>query len=130
MGIVILGILYNGVFTEEYLFGKINGSPYPLLAEAKEFIANDKDIKKVVVYNDIGAVEIEKTGKYERRLYAAPQFEQGYRDFFKDFSGYILYIDIPHIGENNFYADYLKSCSEIYNKQDRYITARILSCKK
>jgi len=126
--VLILGILYNGVFMEEYLFGKINGSVYPLLAHAKEFIAENKNIKRVVVYNDIGEHEIQKTGKYERRLYATPQFEQTYKDFFKTFSGNILYIDIPKIGENNFYSNYLNSCREIYKEKDKYITAQIFSC--
>ena len=126
--ILILGILYNGVFIEEHLFGKINGSPYPLFTEVKEFIASDKNIKKVVVYNDIGGYEIQKLGKYERRLYAAPQFQKTYQDFFVNFSGHVLYIDIPRIGENNFYSNYLSACKSIYEKKDRYISAKILEC--
>lgn len=128
--ILILGILYNGVFIEEYLFGKINGSPYPLFTEAKEFIIENKEIKKVVVYNDIGGYEIRQIGKYQRRLYAAPQFEATYKDFFNNFSGHILYIDIPRIGDNNFYSNYLNSCKNIYEQKDKYITAKILKCDK
>jgi len=128
--ILILGILYNGMLIEEHLFGKMNGSPYVLFAEAKKFISENKEIKKVVVYNDIGGYEIQKIGKYERRLYAAPQFESTYKDFFKNFSGHILYIDIPKIGENNFYSNYLATCKNIYEEKDNYITAKILECKK
>lgn len=128
--ILTLGILYNGVFIEEYLFGKINGSPYGLFEDAKEFIIKDKSINKVVVYNDIGGYEIRQIGKYERRMYAAPQFEPTYREFFKTFLGHVLYIDIPKIGENNFYSDYLNSCKNIYEKKDQYITAEILDCRK
>jgi hypothetical protein len=128
--ILALGILYNGVFIEEYLFGKINGSPYGLFQETKQFIAKNKDIKKVVVYNDIGGYEIREIGKYERRLYATPQFEEGYRNFFKNFSGHVLYIDIPKMGENNFYSNYLSSCTNIYTKSDKYITAKIFDCRK
>lgn len=130
LGILILGVLYNGVFIEEHLFGKINGSPYPLFAEAKEFIAKNEKIKKVVVYNDIGGYEIRNLGKYQRRFYAAPQFESTYREFFKNFSGHVLYIDIPRIGENNYYSDYLATCENIYEKKDKYITAKILNCTK
>lgn len=128
--ILILGVLYNGVFVEEYLFGSINGSPYGLFKEVKFFIAENDNIKKVLVYNDIGGYEIQKLGKYGRRLYAAPQFEQTYKEFFKTFSGHVLYIDIPRIGEHNFYADYLNSCKEIYEEKDGYITAKILDCHK
>ena len=128
LGILVLGILYNAVFIEEYLFGKINGSPYDLFRDAKEFIIKDQNIKLVLVYNDIGGYEIQKLGKYERRLYAAPQFEDTYKDFFKTFSGQILYINIPKIGDNNFYYNYLNSCKNIYERKDGYITAQVLDC--
>jgi hypothetical protein len=128
--ILILGILYNGVFVEEHILGKINGSSYQLFAGTKAYIEKNEEIKKVVVYNDIGGYEIQKIGKYARRLYAAPQFEDDYRKFFKDFSGHVLYIDIPKIGENNFYSDYLKSCKNVYEKKDKYITASVLECLK
>lgn len=130
LGILVLGLLYNAVFIEEYLFGKINGSPYELFKNAKEFIVKDKDIKKVVVYNDIGGYEIQKTGKYNRRMYATPQFEDTYKKFFENFSGHILYIDIPKIGDNNFYSNYLNSCKQIYKEKDKYITAKIFKCNE
>ena len=126
--ILILGLSYNAVFIEEYLFGKINGSPYGLFVETKEFIKNNDSIKSVVVYNDIGGYDIQQLGKYKRRLYAAPQFENDYRKFFENFSGHVLYIDIPRIGDNNFYANYLLNCKNIYQKTDKYITAQILKC--
>ncbi len=128
--ILVLGILYNGVFVEEYLFGKINGSPYELFENAKEFITENKDINKVVVYNDIGAYEIQKIGKYERRLYAIPQSEESYKKILTDFNGHILYINIPKISQNTFYSNYFDSCKNIYEGQDKYITAKILNCKK
>jgi hypothetical protein len=128
--VLILGILYNGVFIEEYLFGRINGSPYRLFQNAKEMIRKDGGIKQVVVYNDIGGFEIKQIGKYARRMYAAPQFEQTYIDYFKTFSGHILYIDIPPISDNNFYSNYISSCRQIYKETDKYITAKIFDCKK
>jgi predicted small secreted protein len=126
--ILILGILYNGVFIEEYLFGKINGSPYKLIKNAKEFIMKDKNIKSVLVYNDNGAYEIKETGKYARRIYAVPQFEESYKELFKNFSGHILYIDIPRIGNNNLYSNYFNSCKIIYQNKDKYINSKILDC--
>ena len=129
LAVLVLGIVYNGVFIEEYLFGKINGSSHRLFAEAKEFIKNDDSIKSVVVYNDIGGYEIQQLGKYKRRLYAAPQFEEAYKKFFQDFSGHVLYINIPRIGENTFYSDYLNTCKEIYYKKDKYVSAKILDCQ-
>lgn len=128
--ILIIGIMYNGVFVEEYLWGKINGNVTSLFREAKAVIAQDPNIKSVLVYNDIGGFEIQQTGKYKRRIYAAPQFEATYREIFTNFNGHILFIDIPRIGENNFYSNYLDSCKEIYKEKDKYITAKIFECNK
>lgn len=129
-GILILGILYNGVFIEEYLFGKINGNAKNLVFNSVSFIAGDKTIKKVAVYNDNGGFEVRKIGKYERRIYATPQFEDVYIKFFENFSGHVLFIDIPQIDKYSMYADYFNSCQKIYEKKDKYITAKILDCRK
>jgi hypothetical protein len=126
--LLILGVIYNLSIGEEYLFGKINGHLYSLFEDAKQFIIQNDQIKRVVVYNDIGGLDIARTGKYARRMYAAPQFENTYKDFFKDFKGHVLYIDIPQIGENNFYSNYLNSCETKYQKRDNYISAKILEC--
>jgi hypothetical protein len=126
--ILVLGLLYNSVFAEEYLFGKINGNAADLVRSSVEFIQNNPEIKKVVVYNDNGSYEVQQLSKYFRRLYATPQFEATYRDFFRTFSGHVLYVGIPVIGENTFYSDYLASCKEIYMKEDKYITSRVLEC--
>lgn len=128
--VLILGVLYNGVFIEEYLFGKINGSARKLVKASTEFIKNNKEISKVIVYNDNGAREIQETGKYARRLYATPQFEKSYRKILPDFNGHVLYINIPKVGDNNFYSNYLNSCKNIYERQDKYIKAIVFNCKK
>ena len=128
--VLVLGIFYNVIFTEEYLFGKINGSSYGLFEEVKQFIVNDKNIKKIMVYNDIGGYEIQKLGKYERRIYAAPQFESVYKPIFIPYDGHVLFIDIPRVNPNSLYANFFAVCSEIYKKNDKYITAKILDCSK
>lgn len=128
-GIILFGLVYNAVFIEEHLFGKINGSPYNLFPEAFAIIKENNDIKNVITYNDIGGHEIRQTGKYQRRLYAAPQFEHEYREVFKNFNGHILFIDIPRVDPNSLYTKYFDSCEAIYSKTDKYITAKLLSCK-
>ncbi len=127
--LLILGLLYNGVFIEEYIWGNINGSPYGLLAHAKTIIAERSDIKNVLVYNDIGGYEIKSTGKYERRIYAAPMFESFYKELFAGFSGHILYINIPRVGDGNLFSDYFKSCTIVHEEKDRYIESKILKCE-
>lgn len=129
VGLLVFGIFYNLVFIQEYLFGFINGYTPRLVGDAATFIKSNDDIKRVVVYNDNGGYEIRKTGKYERRLYATPQFEDTYRDFFKNYSGHILYIDIPRIGENNFYSNYLENdCKRAYQRTSGRITSVIYDC--
>ncbi len=130
MHLLVLGVLYNGVFIEEYLVGAINGSPYGLFQKAKNVIVNDPSITSVVVYNDIGGYEIRETGKYARRMYAAPQFSNEYEKYFSTFSGHVLYIDIPRIGEGTMYMNYLQSCAPIYTDQDKAIHAKIYDCRK
>ncbi len=127
--ILILGFLYNGVFVEEYLFGKINGSPVVLLKNAVDFIKNDPSIKKVITYNNIGYPELLKIGKYERRLYAAPKFEPSYIDILKNFKGHYLIINIPRLHSDSPYEKYFLSCKTIYEEFSGKISARIYDCK-
>ncbi|MDO8669052.1 MAG: glycosyltransferase family 39 protein, partial [Candidatus Buchananbacteria bacterium] len=123
--ILILGLLYNGVFIEEYLFGKINGSPVVLLKNAVDFIKNDGNIRKVITYNSIGDRELAQTGKYERRLYVAPKFEPSYVDILKNFKGHYLVIEIPRIDSNSIYVRYFTSCKVVYEEFSGKIPARV-----
>lgn len=128
--LLIIGLVYNGVFIQEYLFGKINGSSYDLFERAKEFVVQNDDITRVVVYNDIGGYAIRETGKYARRMYATPQFSDEYEKYFSTFSGHVLYIDIPRIGEGTMYMNYLNMCDVVYSDTDNKINARVYDCRK
>lgn len=128
VGLLVIGVFYNLAFVQEYLFGKINGSAQKMVTEAVAFIKRDSDIQNVVVYNDNGGYEIRQTGKYARRLYATPQFEDTYRQYFENYLGHVFYVDIPRIAENSFYSAYLESCKIIYQKSDRRINSRIYEC--
>lgn len=128
--ILVIGFLYNGVFIEEYLFGNINGSSRKLVAEAAQFIKENPDIKKVVVYNDNGGYEIQKLGKYEKRLYTSPQFDLMEKiQTLNRFSGHILEIDIPPIDPKSIFRKYLDSCQVIYKQKYGYINANIYNCR-
>ncbi len=127
---LLLGLVYNGVFIQEYLFGTINGSAPRLVENSLGFIKNNPDIKSVIVYNDNGGWGIRRTGKYFRRMYATPQFEEEYKGILGKFSGHILLIDVPRITIDSFYTKYLNNCKEIYNETDKYISAKVLDCRK
>ena len=118
------------VFIEEYLFGKINGSPNLLLKNAVEFIGENDKIKRVITYNDIGGGELVKIGKYERRLYAAPKFEEGYGNILRNFKGHYLVIDIPHLSEESPYAKHFVACKVAYQKYHQKISSKIYDCGK
>lgn len=127
---LILGFVYNGIFIQEYLFGTINGSAPRLVKNSLEYIKNNQDIKSVIVYNDNGGWDVRRTGKYFRRMYATPQFEEEYKGILTKFNGHILFVNIPRINENNFYSNYLSGCREIYNEDDKMISAKIYDCRK
>ncbi len=127
---IMLGLVYNGAFIEEYLFGSKNGSSPKLTINAVDFIKHNPNIEKVIVYNDMGGYSVKQTGKYFRRMYATPNFEEEYKDILENYSGYVLYVDVPKIYTNSVYSNFIQSCSTIYSEQDKYITAKVLDCRK
>lgn len=129
-GVFMLGLVYNGVFVEEYLFGKINGNSGDLIKDAAAFIVKNPDIKKVTVYNDNGGNEIVRSGKYRKRLYVDPKFD--IQEKIKNLNLYkehYLVIDIPHLDETTVYAKYFATCEPIYKKLSGQISSTIYDCK-
>ncbi|HEY4507137.1 MAG TPA: glycosyltransferase family 39 protein [Candidatus Paceibacterota bacterium] len=127
--ILLVGLAYSVVFSEEYLFGKINGNPNALLKNAVNFIEREDRIHKVISYNDIGAYELTNIGKYERRLYAAPKFERAYTEILKNFNGHYLVIDIPHLSPSSPYFEHFLTCDVIYEDYSVKISAKIYDCQ-
>ncbi len=128
--LLVLGILYNAVFIEEYLFGKINGSSTVLLEQTVEHIRNTPNIKKVISYNNIGNYELSNMGKFERRLYVAPKFESDYVSIINSFTGHYLVIDIPKISSGSPYTRYFSNCVVIFEEHSKKISSKIYDCKK
>ena len=127
--VTVLGVGYNLVFAEEYLFGKINGNPTKLIGSAVDYIKNDSQIEKIITYNNIGGYELMKIGKYERRLYVAPKYEPFYAGIFSEFRGHFLVIDIPRIGPNSPYSKYFSACGIIYEKYSQKISSKVYDCR-
>jgi hypothetical protein len=126
-----LGLMYNGVFAEEYLLGKINGFTPALVTRTVQFIAENPDITKVVVYNDNGGNEVQETGKYEKRLYTSPQFpvEEKVKTM-NAFSGHYMVVDVPPVDPKSVYAKYFATCEVIYHETDRAMNATVYDCRK
>jgi hypothetical protein len=130
IGILVLGLLYNGVFIEEYLFGKINGFAPKLVRDSVEFVKNNKDVKYMRVYNDNGGFEVMEIGKYGKRLYLDPKFYTNQKTISPSIKGdYYLVVDIPHIDPNSMYAKYFSTCDIMYNQKSGKIEAFIYDCK-
>ncbi|TSC74738.1 MAG: hypothetical protein G01um101444_173 [Parcubacteria group bacterium Gr01-1014_44] len=128
--ILILGLTYNAVFIEEYLFGKINGNPNYLLEKTLVFIENNNDIKKVINYNNIGLYKLTKIGKFERRLYVAPKHEAVYAEELPKFKGHFMVIDMPRLDPNGPYAKYFSSCGVVYEAYSQKISSKVYDCRK
>lgn len=132
--LVIIGLTYNLLFMEELLFGQINGSAPKVLADSVVFIKNSPKIKKVITYNDIGSYELSKTGKYEGRIYATPESEEGYRKKFEEYvkekGNYFLVVDIPRINPESFYGKFFASCKVEFESVSGKIEAKVYSCGK
>ena len=126
--LIMIGIIYNGVFVEELLFGKINGNAPEVLKATVSFIAKTDSVKKILSYNDIGNRELSMVGKYEGRFYAAPDFEEGHKKKFADFKGQYMVIDIPHLYENGFYGRFFARCKIIFGTSSGKISGRVYDC--
>lgn len=128
--LIPIGLVYNLTFTLEYLFGYQNGSAPRLLIGVVEFIKDNEDIKKVTVYNDNGGDDIQKIGKYRRRLYTDPKFDVVEKvknlNFYKE---HYLEIDIPQVDPKSVYRKFFDSCEVIYKKTDKKISATVYDCQ-
>lgn len=128
--LVVVSLVYSGWFTEEYLFGYIHGSASTLVRDAAQFIRDNDDITRVVVYNDNGGNEVRQTGKYEKRLYTSPQFDVGEKiETINAFSGHYLVIDAPPIDPTSVYAAYLATCTAVYERRSQKMSAVVYDCR-
>jgi len=129
--ILVLGVLYNVVFIEEYLFGQINGSSRVLVEHAETFIKENPTIQKVTVYNDNGGFNIQQTGKYRKRLYIDPKFGTKEKaETLNQYKEHYMVVDIPHVDLNTIYAQYWNSCEVVFQETSGYISSKIYDCVK
>ena len=131
VAILVVGLTYNVVMAEELLFGRFNGSLPQVLRLTAIFLKSSPTINKVITYNDIGAYELSKMGKYVGRFYATPQFEEGHKKRFAEHnkrSGHYLVVEIPLLFDG-FYKDFFSQCQTLFETQSKRIISRVYGCK-
>lgn len=125
-----IALVYNGLFTEEYLFGTFYGSAPKVLASAVEYIKNNPDITYVTVYNDNGGNEIQEIGKYRKRLYTDPAFDINEKiATLNAYKEHYLEINVPRIDPVSVYRRYLDSCKVVFDQDDKYVSGNVYDCR-
>lgn len=128
--LVMIGLTYNLVFTQELFFGGINGSAPKALDEAIGFISKSAAVKKVMTFNDSGAGPLSLMGKYGGRIYATPESEEGYRKKFSGFDGDYLVVDIPRFSPSSLYYRFFAKCDILFESGSKSITGKVYDCSR
>lgn len=127
--VAALGLSYNLAFNEEYLTGRINGFTPVLLWDALAALEARPEIKQVISYNDIGSYYLTNMGRYYRRLYAVPEYDESNIEKMNGFNGYYLVIDFPRINPDSIYAKFFSRCRPVYSDVSGLIKADVLDCR-
>jgi len=127
--LLAIGFTYNMVMAEELLFGRINGNVSEVLSAVSLYVKQDSSIKQVISYNDIGAHEFGKAGKYAGRFYATPDYESEHRIRFANYDHYVV-IDIPHLYEYGFYGRFFSNCKTMFKTVSGRIDGRVYDCSQ
>ncbi|MBP9822435.1 MAG: hypothetical protein KBC81_03275 [Candidatus Pacebacteria bacterium] len=123
---VIIGLGYNILFLNEYLFGSIFGSVPNITRDTVSYIQSDPKITKVITYYDIGAYDLTVMGKYYSRFYTAPS-----RDYTKkitEFRGQYMVVDFPGIDKNSLYWKLITRCPTVKEFKDKEINSYVFDC--
>ncbi len=126
---LLIGLVYNGVFYAEYMFGMLNGNSQKVLNSALEYIQSHKEVDQVVTYNDMGGYDLRRMGKYKRRMYADPAFEAEYEKFFKEFKKYYLVVHVPELNPTSVYGRFLSTCTVVWQTRDKAIPGELYDCR-
>lgn len=126
LGFVILGIGYNAIFLNEYLFGRLFGSVPNVAKESVQYVINNPQIKDVTTYYAHGAYYLLLTEKYAGRFYTAPS--RDYSPRFNAYKGYYMVVDFPAIDKKGKYWAFLERCTVDKQFKDKDVTSYIFNC--
>ena len=123
---VVFGMGYNLLFMEEYLFGRIFGSPAKIARQTVDYaIGNDK-VKDIITYYDIGAYDLRLSSKYSSRFYTAPS--RDYTEKIKTHKGFFMVVDFPSIDKDGVYWPLIERCEEFKKFSDKNVRAYLFDC--
>jgi len=125
---VVVGVGYNILFANEYLFGSLYGSVDGIARETIEYINSDENIDEVITYYDFGAYYLRLSGKYSSRFYTAPK--RDYVPKIESYRGQYMIVDFPAIDKNGRYWPLIERCSLVKKFQDKKIESYVFDCSK
>ena len=123
---LIVGLIYNGFFVAEFLYGSTYGSVPVIAKESVDYINQNPSIHQVITYYDIAPYDLRLSGKYFSRFYTAPT--RDYTAKLTNFRGYYMVVDFPAIGKDTLYWHLLERCPIIKQFDDKEIHSYIFDC--
>lgn len=129
VALIVVGIAFNAIFVEEFLFGRINGSAPDALRASLAYIA-ENDVKAVISHGETGAYELRGMGKFAGRFYAVPGYEEGHRALFAKHTGKYLVVNVPLLNSGSFYGKFFATCELEFATSSGVIKAYVYDCAK
>lgn len=127
VALIVLGLAFNAIFIEEFMFGRINGSAPDALRASLAYIATS-DTGSVITHAEAGAYELRGMGKFGGRFYAVPGYEEGHRALFAAHTGQYLVVDVPLLNEKSFYSIFFNTCTPVFTTSSGVIKAYVYDC--
>ncbi|MBI5458038.1 glycosyltransferase [Candidatus Kaiserbacteria bacterium] len=128
VALIVVGVAFNGIFIEEYIWGRINGSAPSALRASLAYIASSDDVKSIISHGEIGAYELRGMGKFSGRFYAVPGYEEGHKALFSKFTGAYLVVGVPRFNDASFYSKFFSTCTPIFTTSSGVINAYVYGC--
>lgn len=125
---IIIGLGYNVLFVNEYLFGSLFGSVDRVAKETIQYINSNDNIKRVITYYNTGVYYLRLSGKYASRFYTAPK--RDYAPKIENYRGQYMIVDFPAIDKNGRYWPLISRCSLLKKFHDKKVESYVFDCSK
>jgi glycosyltransferase involved in cell wall biosynthesis/4-amino-4-deoxy-L-arabinose transferase-like glycosyltransferase len=128
VALLVIGLVYNALFIQEYFWGNLYGSAPRVLHEALVYIGSNNEITSVITHADAGAYELNTMGKYTGRFYAVPAYAEGHRELFSKHAGQYLVVDMPLLNQSGFYRSFFNTCTPLFETHSGVIKGYVYDC--